>query len=74
MPRAAVNPGPHPGYNRRSHIVNRIPDIGRSEGVTKKWQKPPPNMRKDTILSHAGRAPERFDGAVNVPVIRATRR
>ena len=72
MLRAAVNPGPHPGYNRRSHIVNRIPDIGRSEGVTKKWQKPPPNMRKDTILSHAGRAPERFDGAVNVPVIRAS--
>ncbi|MCC6531910.1 MAG: cystathionine beta-lyase [Burkholderiales bacterium] len=29
-------------------------------------------MRKDTILSHAGRAPERFDGAVNVPVIRAS--
>jgi len=29
-------------------------------------------MRKDTILSHAGRSPERFDGAVNVPVIRAS--
>ncbi|MGH8662729.1 MAG: PLP-dependent transferase, partial [Burkholderiales bacterium] len=37
-----------------------------------KWQKPPPNMRKDTVLSHAGRSPERFDGAVNVPVIRAS--
>jgi cystathionine beta-lyase len=40
--------------------------------VTGKWKKPPPNMRKDTILSHAGRSPERFDGAVNVPVIRAS--
>lgn len=40
--------------------------------MTAKWQKPPPNMRKDTILSHAGRSPERFDGAVNVPVIRAS--
>ena len=40
--------------------------------MTAKWKKPPPNMRKDTILSHAGRSPERFDGAVNVPVIRAS--
>ena len=37
-----------------------------------KWRKPGPEMRKDTVLSHAGRAPERFDGAVNVPVIRAS--
>ena len=37
-----------------------------------KWRKPGPQMRKDTVLSHAGRAPERFDGAVNVPVIRAS--
>ena len=29
-------------------------------------------MRKDTILGHAGRAPERYDGAVNVPVVRAS--
>ena len=29
-------------------------------------------MRMDTLLGHAGRAPERFDGAVNVPVIRAS--
>ena len=29
-------------------------------------------MRKDTVLSHAGRAPERYDGAVNVPVVRAS--
>jgi cystathionine beta-lyase len=37
------------------------------------WQKPATdNMRIDTILGHAGRAPERFDGAVNVPVIRAS--
>ena len=40
--------------------------------MTSKWRKPPPDMRKDTVLSHAGRAPERFDGAVNVPVIRAS--
>lgn len=40
--------------------------------MSEKWQKPGPDMRKDTILSHAGRAPERFDGAVNVPVIRAS--
>lgn len=33
---------------------------------------PDPARRKDTILGHAGRAPERFDGAVNVPVIRAS--
>ena len=37
-----------------------------------KWNKPHPNMRKDTVLSHAGRSPDRFDGAVNVPVIRAS--
>jgi len=36
------------------------------------WQKPGKDMRKDTILGHAGRNPERFDGAVNVPVIRAS--
>jgi len=36
------------------------------------WQKPAADMRMDTILGHAGRAPERFDGAVNVPVIRAS--
>lgn len=36
------------------------------------WQKPDSDMRMDTILGHAGRAPERFDGAVNVPVIRAS--
>lgn len=36
------------------------------------WQKPRSDMRMDTILGHAGRAPERFDGAVNVPVIRAS--
>jgi cystathionine beta-lyase len=29
-------------------------------------------MRRDTALGHAGRSPERFDGAVNVPVIRAS--
>jgi cystathionine beta-lyase len=40
--------------------------------VAGKWNKPQPNMRKDTVLSHAGRSPERFDGAVNVPVIRAS--
>lgn len=36
------------------------------------WQKPGSDMRMDTLLGHAGRAPERFDGAVNVPVIRAS--
>jgi cystathionine beta-lyase len=41
-------------------------------GVTSEWQKPRADMRMDTILGHAGRAPERFDGAVNVPVIRAS--
>jgi cysteine-S-conjugate beta-lyase len=40
--------------------------------LAQQWQKPGPDMRKDTILSHAGRSPERFDGAVNVPVIRAS--
>jgi cysteine-S-conjugate beta-lyase len=40
--------------------------------VSGKWRNPRPDMRKDTVLSHAGRAPERFDGAVNVPVIRAS--
>jgi len=40
--------------------------------MTRQWQKPGKDMRKDTILSHAGRDPERFDGAVNVPVIRAS--
>ncbi len=40
--------------------------------MTGQWQKPRPDMRKDTVLSHAGRSPERFDGAVNVPVIRAS--
>jgi len=40
--------------------------------LSQQWQKPGPDMRQDTILSHAGRAPERFDGAVNVPVIRAS--
>lgn len=40
--------------------------------MTGEWRKPKPGMRKDTILGHAGRAPERFDGAVNVPVIRAS--
>lgn len=45
----------------------------RGENVlTSRWQKPSKDIRKDTILSHAGRAPERFDGAVNVPVIRAS--
>lgn len=37
-----------------------------------RWQKPRDDMRVDTLLGHAGRAPERFDGAVNVPVIRAS--
>lgn len=36
------------------------------------WQKPKSDMRMDTLLGHAGRAPDRFDGAVNVPVIRAS--
>lgn len=40
--------------------------------MTDKWRKPRKEMRKDTLLGHAGRAPERFDGAVNVPVIRAS--
>lgn len=40
--------------------------------MSEKWHKPKGNMRKDTVLSHAGRSPERFDGAVNVPVIRAS--
>jgi cystathionine beta-lyase len=29
-------------------------------------------MKKDTILSHAGRDSQRFDGAVNTPVVRAS--
>ena len=29
-------------------------------------------MKKDTLLSHAGRDPERFDGVVNTPVVRAS--
>jgi len=36
------------------------------------WHKPRPGIRRDTILGHAGRDPARFDGAVNVPVIRAS--
>jgi cysteine-S-conjugate beta-lyase len=40
--------------------------------VSGKWRKPEGNLSKDTVLSHAGRSPERFDGAVNVPVIRAS--
>jgi cystathionine beta-lyase len=40
--------------------------------MSEQWQKPGPGMRRDTVLGHAGRAPERFDGAVNVPVIRAS--
>lgn len=40
--------------------------------LTSQWRKPKPGMRKDTVLGHAGRSPERFDGAVNVPVIRAS--
>ncbi len=30
------------------------------------------NMRRDTITSHAGRDPQRYGGAVNTPVIRAS--
>jgi cystathionine beta-lyase len=40
--------------------------------MSERWRKPRGGMRKDTVLGHAGRAPERFDGAVNVPVIRAS--
>lgn len=30
------------------------------------------NMKRDTITTHAGRDPQRFDGAVNTPVVRAS--
>jgi len=40
--------------------------------LTSDWKKPEGDLKPDTLLSHAGRAPERFDGAVSVPVIRAS--
>ena len=30
------------------------------------------NMKRDTLVTHAGRDPQRFDGAVNTPVVRAS--